>query len=80
MLDTDGQVGRLYGAKTTPHMYVIDQNGILVYAGAIDDQPSTKKETLETATNYVKAALDALLEGKAIETSSTTPYGCSVKY
>ncbi|MBN1542009.1 thioredoxin family protein [candidate division KSB1 bacterium] len=80
LLDSDGQVGRLYGAKTTPHIYVIDQNSILVYAGAIDDQPSTKKETLENATNYVTHALDALLKGTEIETPSTQPYGCSVKY
>jgi peroxiredoxin len=78
LLDTDGTVGKLYGAKTTPHMYVIDEKGVLRYAGAIDDDPRGKAE--KTPTNYVKTAVDALLGGKPVPTPSTTPYGCSVKY
>jgi hypothetical protein len=80
LLDSDGSVGHVYGAKTTPHMYVIDPSGSLVYSGAIDDKPSTKKEDLKTAKNYVQECLDACLAGKALATSATTPYGCSVKY
>lgn len=71
VLDTEGKVGRLYGAKTTPHMFVIDKAGKVVYQGAIDD----KKET-----NYVDAALKSLASGKKIAVSTTQPYGCAVKY
>lgn len=78
--DTDGTIGKLYGAATTPHMYIIDDKGTLVYQGAIDDTPSADKATVKTAKNYVTAALDALKDGKAIENSDTKPYGCSVKY
>jgi len=78
--DTDGTVGRLYGAKTTPHIYIIDPKGILIYAGAIDDKPSTKKTDIRGATNYVQACLDNVMAGKAVATKATTPYGCSVKY
>jgi peroxiredoxin len=78
--DTDGAVGRMYGAKTTPHIFVIDPDGILIYAGAIDDKPSTKKEDIDGATNYVRASLDAAMAGKAVAVKSSTPYGCSVKY
>lgn len=80
LLDPAGQVGRLYGAKTTPDMYIIDPKGTLVYEGAIDDKRSTDLEDVKTATNYVKAALDAAMTGKAVPTSATRPYGCSVKY
>lgn len=78
--DTDGKVGRLYGAKTTPNMFVIDPKGTLIYAGAIDDKPSTKKADVATAKNYVRACLDAAMAGKTVAVHATVPYGCSVKY
>lgn len=78
--DPTGQVGRLYGAKTTPHMFVIAKDGTLIYKGAIDDKPSVDPATLKDAKNYVTLAVTAALEGKKVETSATTPYGCSVKY
>jgi hypothetical protein len=80
LLDADGKVGRAYGAKTTPHMYLIDPSGTLVYAGGIDDTPSTDVEDIKTAKNYVQAALDESLAGKKITTTTSKPYGCSVKY
>lgn len=80
LLDPDGKVGRLYGAKTTPHMFVIDPEGKVIYRGAIDDKPSTKPEDVATAKNYVTMALDAALAGKPVEMAATQPYGCSVKY
>jgi len=73
-----GQVGRLYGAKTTPHMYIIDKSGKLVYQGGIDDDPSGSKR--ENAVNYVEKALDEILDGKPVSVSQTKPYGCTVKY
>jgi hypothetical protein len=80
LLDPKGVTGKAYGAKTTPHMYVIDPKGKLLYNGAIDDTPSTKVADVPTSKNYVVAALDAALAGKAVPTSTTKPYGCSVKY
>lgn len=80
ILDTTGEIGKAYDAKTTPHMFVIDKEGTLVYQGAIDDNDSSNKEDAATAKNYVAAALDATLEGKAVETAQTKPYGCGVKY
>lgn len=80
LIDQDGQVGRLYGAKTTPHMFVIDKKGILVYAGAIDDKPSTDAQDVKNAKNYVKAALDEVLKNKPVSLALTKAYGCSVKY
>ena len=80
LLDTNGAVGKAYGAKTTPHMYVIDPTGRLVYAGAIDDTPSTDVEDIATAKNYVAAALDEVLAGKPVTMASSQPYGCDVKY
>ena len=80
LLDPKGTVGKAYGAKTTPHMFVIDAKGTLVYNGAIDDKPSTKPSDVEGAKNYLAAALDATMAGKKIETAATQPYGCSVKY
>jgi peroxiredoxin len=80
LLDPTGTVGKEYGAKTTPHMFVIDPKGILVYNGAIDDKPSTDKADVPGATNYVVAALDQSMAGKEVETPATQPYGCSVKY
>ncbi len=80
LVDADGTVGRAYGAKTTPHMFVIDPKGILVYAGGIDDIATTDVEDLKTAKNYVRLALDEAMAGRKVSTSSSTPYGCSVKY
>ena len=80
LLDPDGIVGKLYGAKTTPHLFIINPEGILVYMGAIDDKPSFKPEDLEGAKNYVTMALDAVLAGKPVEIPSTKSYGCGVKY
>lgn len=80
LVDADGIVGRLYEAKTTPHIFIIDPEGVLVYAGAIDDVKSTKAEDIEGAVNYVQTTLDAALANKVIEISSTKSYGCAVKY
>ena len=80
LLDRDSKVGRLYSAVTTPHMYIIDPKGTLVYAGAIDDKRSTRVEDVKTAKNYVRAALGETMAGKAVSTASTSPYGCTVKY
>jgi len=78
LVDQDGKVGHLYGAATTPHMFVIDAGGKIVYAGAIDDDPRGSKEG--AVTNHVAAALNEVLAGKPVTTPETTPYGCSVKY
>ena len=75
--DPSGEVGKVYGAKTTPHMYVIDETGVLRYDGAIDDDP---RGDVEAPKNYVLAAASALLAGKEVENKQTKPYGCSVKY
>jgi peroxiredoxin len=80
LLDEPGDVGRLYGAKTTPHMYVIDAEGTLRYMGAIDSIASARAADIEKAENYVVSALEALLKGEAPKTTQTKPYGCSVKY
>ena len=80
LLDPDGKVGHAYGAKTTPHMFVIDPKGTVVYAGAIDDKPSTDQADVATAKNFVLAALDEAMAGKPVTTASTQPYGCAVKY
>lgn len=80
LLDEDGSVGKLYDAKTTPHMFVIDAEGTLVYAGAIDSNPSASSDDIDAATNYVEAALKAVADGTPVETATTTAYGCSVKY
>ncbi len=80
LMDSDGKVGRAYGARTTPHMYVIDPAGKLVYAGAIDSKASANAADIPGATNHVNAALAETLAGKAISLASTRPYGCSVKY
>lgn len=80
LLDPKGDVGRSYGAKTTPHMYIIDEKGTLQYQGAIDDKPSTKMETLKDAKPLFKDALTQVLAGKALALRDTKPYGCSVKY
>ena len=78
--DQDGKVGRLYDARTTPHLYVIDPGGTLVYAGGIDDIRSSKVEDIARATNFVNAALSDLKAGQPVRTKSSQPYGCSVKY
>jgi peroxiredoxin len=80
LMDEPGSVGMAYGAKTTPHMYIIDPSGKVVYNGAIDDKKSTNVEDVKTAKNYVAAALDELKAGKPVTVASTTPYGCSVHY
>lgn len=80
LLDGDGTVGRLYGAKTTPHMYIIDPSGKLIYQGAIDSVASTNVNDVPNAKNYVAAALDEALAGKPVSEPSTKAYGCSVKY
>lgn len=80
LIDANGKVGMSYGAKTTPHMYVINPEGVLVYNGAIDDKPTTDKEDIKTAKNYVVAALDEVLASKPVSLATSKPYGCSVKY
>ena len=80
LMDEDGTVGRAYGARTTPHMYVINPEGELIYKGGIDDKPTTDVEDVKGATNYVTQALDAAMNGEEVPQPSTPPYGCSVKY
>jgi len=80
LLDEKGKVGKLYGAKTTPHMFVIDPKGDIIYMGAIDDKPSYDKADVAGAKNYVKAAVEESMAGKAVSTPETKSYGCSVKY
>lgn len=80
LLDPDGVVGKLYDAKTTPHMFIINSDGVLVYNGGIDDIRSTKIEDIAKAKNYVQIALDELLAGKQVSIQTSQPYGCSVKY
>lgn len=78
--DPDGTLGRLYEAKTTPHMFVIDKQGVLAYMGAIDDKPTADKADVEGARNYVNASLASLNAGAPVSPSSTKPYGCGIKY
>lgn len=80
LFDTDGTVGRAYGAKTTPHMYIIDADGVLRYNGAIDSIPSASIADLEKAEQYVEIALAELGDGQPVSRPLTQPYGCSVKY
>jgi peroxiredoxin len=80
LMDEPGTVGRAYGAKTTPHMFIIDAKGNVVYNGAIDDRRSTDVADVKSAKNYVAAALDEIKAGKPVSTPSTTPYGCNVHY
>jgi peroxiredoxin len=80
LIDADSATGMKYAAKTTPHMFVIDPKGEIVYAGAIDDKRSTRLEDTKTATNYVRVALTEAMAGKPVTTPNTTPYGCTVKY
>lgn len=80
LLDPDGNVGRLYGAKATPTMFVIDKSGKIVYGGAIDDKAGVSQDEVKTARNYVREALNSAMAGKKIEMASSKAYGCSVKY
>jgi peroxiredoxin len=80
LIDTDGKIGRAYGARTTPHMYIIDTQGKLAYAGAIDNKPMARGAEIATATNHVNQALAELLANKPVSVAATQPYGCSVKY
>jgi len=80
LLDPSGDLGRLYEARTTPHMFVIDAEGQLAYMGGIDDIPSADQADIDGAENYVRTALTELKNGQAVSTSTTRPYGCSVKY
>jgi peroxiredoxin len=80
LLDASGATGKAYGAKTTPHMFIINPEGKVVYAGAIDDNSSRDPAVIPESKNYVAAALDAALAGKPVKPASTRPYGCSVKY
>ena len=80
LFDEDGKVGKLYGAKTTPHMYIIDPAGTLRYAGGIDSIKSANPADIEKATNYVDTSMTSLLAGKSVSKKMTPPYGCSIKY
>jgi hypothetical protein len=80
LLDEKGEVGKLYAARTTPHMYIIDPQGVLVYKGAIDNTPGSDPEPEDKVVNYVETALGELAAGKPVTTKETEPYGCSVKY
>jgi peroxiredoxin len=80
ILDPTGAVGHLYDARTTPNMFVIDPSGKLIYAGAIDDHPTTEVSDIRVSKNYVSAALTEAMNGQTVETAYTRPYGCSVKY
>jgi peroxiredoxin len=80
LLDPEGTVGKSYEAKTTPHMFIISKEGILVYNGAIDDIRSTNIDDVNKAQNYIQMALDELLAGKDVSVKASQPYGCSVKY
>ncbi len=80
LMDADGRVGKAYGARTTPQMVIIDPQGVVRYAGAIDSKPTARVEDIATATNHVQQALGELLTGKPVSVPVTRPYGCSVKY
>jgi peroxiredoxin len=80
LLDSTGVVGKQYDARTTPHMYLINPEGALVYQGAIDSIRSTRSSDIAKATNYLKSAYESLIAGKPVAEGTTTPYGCSVKY
>ena len=80
IIDSSGNIGRTYGARTTPHMYIVDPKGTLIYAGAIDSKPSSNPAHIRTATNYVAQALGEAMSGKPVSRSTTQPYGCTVKY
>ena len=80
LLDPEGKAGRSYGARNTPHMFVINPEGKIIYEGAIDSKATPNPDDIASSTNYVKAALDESMSGKSVSNSNTRPYGCSVKY
>jgi hypothetical protein len=80
LLDPDGKAGQTYGAKNTPHMFVINPEGKIIYEGAIDSKASANPADINGSTNYVKVALEESMSGKTVTTANTKPYGCSVKY
>ncbi|TVQ05112.1 MAG: hypothetical protein EA359_04100 [Balneolaceae bacterium] len=80
LLDTDGTMGRVYDARVTPHMYIINPVGVLEYNGAIDDRPTPRASDLQGARNYVAEAMDALMNGGEVKVRTNTPYGCAVRY
>jgi len=80
LMDPDSAIAKLYQARTTPHMFVIDPEGKIIYAGAIDDRPSTRAEDPPAAHNYVRAALTQATGGSPVTMAASTPYGCSIKY
>ncbi len=80
LMDEDGRVGHAFGARTTPHMYLIDPQGRLIYAGGIDSIPSARVDDIARATNHVRQALDEALNGRPVSRPTTPPYGCSIKY
>ncbi|NBC14072.1 MAG: redoxin domain-containing protein [Gammaproteobacteria bacterium] len=80
LLDPKGDIGKAYGARTTPHMFIIDAQGTLVYMGGIDDKPTTDLADVEGAENYVRLAMADLAAGESVDKAVTRPYGCSVKY
>ena len=80
LLDPTGTVGKAYGATNTPHMYVITKDGVLAYAGAIDDKPTTRRSDVEGAQNFVRPALAAVAAGQPVKTPVTRAYGCTIKY
>src|ERR1700730_17923520 len=80
VLDPDGTAGRTYGAKNTPHMFVINPEGKIIYEGAIDSKATPNPSDITGSTNYVKVALEESMAGKTVSNANTKPYGCSVKY
>jgi hypothetical protein len=80
LMDEDGKIGKAYGARTTPHMYIVDGKGMLVYAGGIDSIPTASASDIPKATNYVKVSLGEIASGKPVSNNVTRAYGCSVKY
>jgi hypothetical protein len=80
IFDEKGQIGRAYEARTTPHMFVINPEGKLVFMGGIDDKPTARTADIATAKNYVRAALDAVKAGQPVATPVARAYGCSIKY
>jgi len=80
LMDAEGTVGQVYGARTTPHMYIINPQGQLIYAGGIDSIPSSRAEDIKAAVNYVRQGVSQALAGQALSNPTTRPYGCSIKY
>jgi hypothetical protein len=80
LLDPEGKAGRIYNARNTPHMFVINPEGKIIYEGAIDSKASPNPADIPSSTNYVKVALDESMSGKPVSNANTRPYGCSVKY